>query len=321
MSGKVSPPRTRGARLIEKQVMTEGYGHHAAEYFGLPPAPALRSSILDTPDVTITRIVAEAGAVNLTDPIPSENAFVLCLQFQDVATHELWFDGKPESVPAYRRGDISVVDLAARPTAFLPTAFDTLQFYLPESSLRRIADAEDSPVIRELAIPHGTQDTVVQSIGALLLPALATPDTPRLFVDGLMLALHSHLAQTYGQVRLVDARKTGGLAPWQEQLAKAMINEALEGGLSIFDLATACDVSPAYFCRAFKTSTGTTPHRWLTQRRIEAAKALLTHTTQSLSHIALACGFTDHSHFNRVFFRATGSAPGSWRKSIKGQTG
>jgi transcriptional regulator GlxA family with amidase domain len=43
------------------------------------------------------------------------------------------------------------------------------------------------------------------------------------------------------------------------------------------------------------------PHQWLTKQRVERAKARLTTGSPELAEIAEACGFTDQSHFTRVF--------------------
>jgi AraC-like DNA-binding protein len=76
---------------------------------------------------------------------------------------------------------------------------------------------------------------------------------------------------------------------------------------SIADLAAECRLSPSHFARA---STGTPPHKWLLNRRIDRAKALLLGGGDALSQIALACGFVDQSHFTRVFARSEGLSPG-----------
>jgi AraC family transcriptional regulator len=47
----------------------------------------------------------------------------------------------------------------------------------------------------------------------------------------------------------------------------------------------------------------------------ERAKVLITSTSERLSEIALAYGFTDQSHLNRTFGRMLGMSPGSWRRS------
>jgi AraC family transcriptional regulator len=68
------------------------------------------------------------------------------------------------------------------------------------------------------------------------------------------------------------------------------------------------------FSRAFKQSTGIPPHQWLLDRRVETAKDLLRRSCLSLTDIALTCGFSDQSHFTRVFVRACGVSPGVWRR-------
>ncbi len=50
------------------------------------------------------------------------------------------------------------------------------------------------------------------------------------------------------------------------------------------------------------------------QRRVERAKELLLAGDLQIAHIALACGFTDQSHLNRVFTRFEGCGPGRWRR-------
>ena len=296
--------------------MTKDYSSNAGEFFRLAPVVMVKSTSIRGPDVGIMRIKAEANAVNLTKPIPPENSFVVCLQLQDVSKHELWFDGKPQTVRPYSKGEISVVDLAARPTAYLPTAFDTLHFHLPESSLHVLGESEGSQGIRELAIPHGTRDPIVEVIGQLLLPAL-TEEHPatRLFIDGLVISLHSHLAKKYAGIRLADVYRAGLLASWQERRVKEMLGADLQDIPSIFELAKACNLSPGYFRRAFLKTTGTTPYRWLMNLRMDRVRHMLIHTNISLADIAVASGFTDQSHLSRTFSVATGTPPGVWRKA------
>src|SRR5262249_12050379 len=122
----------------------------------------------------------------------------------------------------------------------------------------------------------------------------------------------------YGTACAVMQRATGGLAPWQEQHAKEMMNECLDGDVSLSDLARECRLSVTHFVRAFRRSTGLSPHQWLLARRIDRAKSLLAESGLSLAEIALACGFWDQSHFTRVFTADVGTSPGRWRRSCKG---
>lgn len=94
-----------------------------------------------------------------------------------------------------------------------------------------------------------------------------------------------------------------------------MIDSRLNGDLAIDDLASACNLSPGVFMRAFRDTTGKTPHQWLTKRRVERSRDLLLDSNLTLIEIARSCGFTDQSHFTRIFARETGTPPGAWRRS------
>jgi AraC-like DNA-binding protein len=77
-----------------------------------------------------------------------------------------------------------------------------------------------------------------------------------------------------------------------------------------------CGLSTGHFSRAFRQSTGLSPHQWLLQRRIDAARACLRDRDMPLSEVALACGFADQSHFTGIFTRCVGVSPGAWRRSL-----
>jgi transcriptional regulator GlxA family with amidase domain len=79
-------------------------------------------------------------------------------------------------------------------------------------------------------------------------------------------------------------------------------------------VALACKLSVSHFARAFKASTGLSPHQWLTAARIETAQGLLANSPMPLVEVADTCGFADQSHFSRIFGRAIGISPGAWRR-------
>lgn len=116
---------------------------------------------------------------------------------------------------------------------------------------------------------------------------------------------------------LVPSRGRGSLAPWQERKAKALLTQRMAEDISIADVARECRLSRGHFCKAFKQSTGQSPHAWLTRHRISTAQSLLRSTQRPLADIALACGFGDQSHLTRTFSRVVGTPPGSWRRSLE----
>lgn len=109
----------------------------------------------------------------------------------------------------------------------------------------------------------------------------------------------------------------GGLVRWQIDLAMRLLLSDSSSNCSIKQIAAHCGLSRSYFERAFKVSLGTPPHRWLVRQRIQRAGEKLEQTNDSVSSIALSCGFTDQSHLTRVFGAAVGSSPAAWRRQRK----
>lgn len=83
--------------------------------------------------------------------------------------------------------------------------------------------------------------------------------------------------------------------------------------LVLSDLAAAAPMSRFAFAREWRDVTGTTPMQYLIARRIEHAKRMLARQDIPIQSIALACGFSSHSHFTSVFTRITGETPTAYR--------
>ena len=148
-----------------------------------------------------------------------------------------------------------------------------------------------------------------------LRPALANPtEVSALFVDHVVHALCVHVAQIYGQMP-ASLPLRGGLAPWQERRAKELLNANLDGEICLSQVAAECGLSVRHFTPAFRRSIGVPPHRYLLKCRVERAQQLLKDPTLSLLDVALACGFSDQSHFTRVFSAWTSVSPGVWRRN------
>lgn len=86
--------------------------------------------------------------------------------------------------------------------------------------------------------------------------------------------------------------------------------------LCVSTLAAVAGMSPYYFCRSFKQSTGITPHRYVLQCRMEQAKRLLQEKPDHLMEIAHQVGFADQSQFTRVFHKMVGMTPSQYRKGL-----
>jgi AraC family transcriptional regulator len=112
-----------------------------------------------------------------------------------------------------------------------------------------------------------------------------------------------------------DTLRPGSLARWQTKRTLAYIEANLGSKMAISDLADVVAFSKSHFSRAFKRSLGLSPMAYVTSRRVERAKLMMTSSREQLTEIALACGFADQSHLNRSFRRLVGVSPGFWRRN------
>jgi AraC family transcriptional regulator len=87
------------------------------------------------------------------------------------------------------------------------------------------------------------------------------------------------------------------------------IEANLTGDLRLEEMADNVQMSPYTFGRLFRQSTGLTPHQYLLQVRIREAKRLLREGRSHIADISLQLGFSDQSHFTRVFHKITGVTP------------
>lgn len=110
----------------------------------------------------------------------------------------------------------------------------------------------------------------------------------------------------------------GALAPWQVKRLATFVDARLDGPISVQQLSAVAKLSPNYFCRAFKSSFGRSPHAYVLDRRLEKARELLLATDEPLSRVALTCGFSDQAHFTRRFRQAMGAPPNAWRRQWLG---
>jgi AraC family transcriptional regulator len=286
---------------------------------GLGRAPTLTSKSLRGLDVEISKISCGTNDLGMTAAIPPEDTFVLGIYLTELTNHEIWSRGRLAIRQGFAPNSMLLVNLCDEFAANITCPHQTLSFSIPRKSLDILADTAGRSCIPRLACEPGVIDPVVNYLAAALLPAFANPESVNtLFVDHLVLALCAHLASVYGAVKerpvAKHARNHGRLAPWQERRAKELIDANLGTNLSLAELASECKLSVGHFVRAFKSTMGLPPHRWLLLRRIDAAKQLLL-TELPLVDIALKCGFADQSHFTRVFVQTNGIGPATWRRA------
>src|SRR6266478_6374712 len=185
-------------------------------------------------------------------------------------------------------------DMESDPVALRSSGFDSVHVYIPRSVINRFSDEHEQKRIRNLHCTPGTKDDVILHWARMMLPFSDRPlQLPRLVIDEMIMMFCAHLSRTYQGRSQPPEAVTGGLAIWQQDRAIEVLDEHLDGDLTLADLAKECALSAGRFMRAFKRSFGVPVRRYLHYKRVEAAKALLLHSNDSLLTVALEVGFTD----------------------------
>lgn len=120
--------------------------------------------------------------------------------------------------------------------------------------------------------------------------------------------------QTYLKQKSGAGRKTPA---WVQEL-KALIQDHIDDNLSLKELSKGLDISPSYLSREFsKYFEDLSFGEYIRKLRIEKAMELMGSGAYSLTEIAYLTGFSDQSHFTRIFKQHTGKSPSEYRRAQK----
>jgi AraC-like DNA-binding protein len=139
--------------------------------------------------------------------------------------------------------------------------------------------------------------------------------------DADTLDIENNLAEVFahlGERHVHESKNDSTIRDERDKMirVKDYLHSFYRKNISVEDLAEIAQLSRFHLMRTFRRNVGLSPHAYLTQIRVEAAKKLLSEGA-SIVDVASDTGFTDQSHFTRHFKRITGVTPGrhlpQWR--------
>ena len=95
--------------------------------------------------------------------------------------------------------------------------------------------------------------------------------------------------------------------------ARALIDAEYAQPLDLDELARTANFSRYHFLRAFRRAFHTTPHEYLTRKRIERAKELLAESKLTVTEICFEVGFESLGSFSTLFHKIVGWSPSIYR--------
>jgi AraC family transcriptional regulator len=197
--------------------------------------------------------------------------------------------------------------------------YDLLHIFLEPAVVTRVAaeafDLEPArltlPPLDALDLPH-----LRAAMGAVNAELIAGGAGERLASESLAHVLAVHLIRHVLAPRQPGRRRDCALPRGRLRAVVEYIEEHLEAGPTLEQMAAVARLSPYHFARQFRRATGLPPHQYVIARRVERAKRLLQAGTDlSLALVAAHAGFSDQSQFCQHFRRVVGVTPGQFRKS------
>jgi AraC family transcriptional regulator len=266
---------------------------------------------------TVTRLESSDGLPDRITKLSSVPALLVSISLKSLPLHsyQVWVADKVIPTPTIPPFRSNVIDFDSEPSCWAGKAFDYVHYTVPRVELDDIAADLGFGRVRSYRLSVIEDDLVLAQITRSILPFIGRRDGPSLLaLDQFSLILGAHLLQRYGVLRKMGKVYKGGLAPWQKRRAAEILRENLNGRIRLTDVARECSLSVSHFARSFRTSFGTSAHRYLILHRVEIAKALLSETNSSLVEIAAQTGFSDQAALTRTFANVVGATPGQWRR-------
>jgi AraC family transcriptional regulator len=196
---------------------------------------------------------------------------------------------------------------------------ETLHVYVRKQIVEEVAEqfGYGASTAISLLPSLGDHDPLIERLILDIQETLRSPDpTSAVYADYLAYALAARLLRQHSTSTQTNPTPQGGFSKVQLQRATDYMEAHLGHSLTLADLAVATGLSSSHFARRFKVTTGMPPHKYLIRLRVERAKRMLM-GTDSLTDIALACGFTHQEHMTRIFHRETGITPAAFRRAMR----
>jgi AraC family transcriptional regulator len=279
----------------------------------VPFAPAAASVRLGWVGLEATRFQGAPDSELNQPAITHHRLFLITRPPEEL---DLLYEGVKRHVPP-PAGAISVIPAGSPARWRWSGPKDTLNIYLePDLVARVAAEAFDLdparltvPPLDGLDLPH-----LRAAMAAVDAELTAGGAGGPLAAESLAHVLAVHLIRHVLAPRRPERGRDGALPRGRLRAVVEYIEEHLDAGLTLGQMAAVAHLSPYHFARQFKAATGLPPHQYVILRRVERAKQLLqTGTDLSLAEVAAGAGFSDQSQFSRHFKRLVGVTPGQFR--------
>jgi YesN/AraC family two-component response regulator len=126
-----------------------------------------------------------------------------------------------------------------------------------------------------------------------------------------------HLLIEIFEKYIKEQKRSKKTPAWAKEI-RDLIQDQIDTSLTLKELSKDLNIHPAYLSREFsKHFDNLSFGDYIRKQRIEKAIDYLNNSAYSLTKIAYLTGFSDQSHFTRIFKKNTGKSPSEYRRDLK----
>lgn len=257
-----------------------------------------------------------------THPTPDQTIVVMTRGEQEIGAFKsgIWRQA------AYQSGTIGMTpggdtDRLRRRMRLRPAPFEKANLYVPQRFFLEAAEHYRQAGQRCWSRPLTAlafHDPLVAQTVAALLRAMAA-GAPDFYSQAAMQWLATHLLSVHSSwLDGAEDRRDPGVIS-DKRLARVLeyMSAHWAKPLTLERLAAEAGVSKFHFTRLFRECTGTPPHAFLVQLRMDAARRMLATTALSVAEVAANCGFANPTHFGTAFTKRFGASPTVYRDKAR----
>ena len=273
------------------------------------------------PGLKISRLICPPPSESLCDPVSAVHSITVFmanahLPNSDTLARRL-DGGKWQRSQSYP-GKATFVPAGCSPTWRWEETVELLELKIKPEWLRQVAltTFDKEPQQIELLPRFSTHDPFIEQLAIAFKAEVSRKTANKLHLESLQNVLAVHLLRSHCTIAVKHFESsTNHLSSKQLKTVTDYVQDCMNQDLTLANLAEVAGTSAYQFNRQFKQRMGLSPHRYVTQCRLEKAKALLADSNLSIAEIAQQVGFYDQSHFTHTFKKRTALTPQQYRTS------
>lgn len=241
--------------------------------------------------------------------------FKIAIPFEGASIHTTWQTASGQRKQNHvRQGHVSILPANLPHETTLENRLEMIVVNLEASLIEEVAEELVGTV--EIIENWTARDVLIRQLGLELRQEFQHGSPRLLYVESAVNILATHLVRHYSASRVHINNLHQRLSAQKLKQVTDYTSEHLEENITLAELGFVVQMSQYRFARAFKLSTGYSPHQYLMQQRIERAKHLLSQTKIPIVEISYKLGFSSQSHFTSAFHRVVGVTPKNYRSKL-----